>query len=218
MKPNDVTATRPMQGYRETVSASLLLLPFVLAFVLFFLIPAIHTFYLSLTESSLTRTSSFVGLANYVTLVGDASFWASLGNTFYFALLTVIPLTALGLVMAMLLASLRGIDPDIWKAARLDGIPAWRVYLSIVLPMLGPSVATVFLLLSTAVIKLFDAVVAMTQGGPGTASEVPAKFIMDHLFLRSNVGLASAGAVVLLVPVLALLAPYAYARSRRKAV
>jgi glucose/mannose transport system permease protein len=56
----------------------------------------------------------------------------------------------------------------------------------------------------------------MTQGGPGAASEVPAKFIMDHLFLRSNIGLASAGAIVMLVPVLALLAPYAYARSRRR--
>jgi glucose/mannose transport system permease protein len=122
---------------------------------------------------------------------------------------------ASGLVMAMMLAGLRGIDPEIWKAARLDGIPAWRVYSSIVLPMLGPTVATVFLLLSTTVVKLFDAVVAMTQGGPGTASEVPAKFIMDHLFLRSNIGLASAGAVVLLVPVLAILAPYAYARSRK---
>ena len=51
---------------------------------------------------------------------------------------------------------------------------------------------------------------------PNNASEVPAKFIMDHLFLRSNVGLASAGAIVLLVPVLALLAPYAYARSRKE--
>jgi glucose/mannose transport system permease protein len=122
---------------------------------------------------------------------------------------------ASGLVMAMMLAGLRGIDPEIWKAARLDGIPAWRVYSAIVLPMLGPTVATVFLLLSTAVIKLFDAVVAMTQGGPGTASEVPAKFIMDHLFLRSNIALASAGAMVLLLPVLALLAPYAYARSRK---
>ena len=121
-----------------------------------------------------------------------------------------------GLVMALMLAGLRGIDPEIWKAARLDGIPAWRVYLSIVLPMLGPTIATVFLLLSTAVIKLFDAVVAMTQGGPGAASEVPAKFIMDHLFLRSNIGLASAGAIVMLLPVLALLAPYAYARSRRR--
>ncbi len=122
---------------------------------------------------------------------------------------------AAGLVMAMVLAGLRGIDPEIWKAARLDGIPAWRVYLSIVLPMLLPTLATVLLLLMTAVVKLFDAVVAMTQGGPGIASEVPAKFIMDHLFLRSNVGLASAAAVMLLVPVLALLAPYAYARSRK---
>ena len=55
----------------------------------------------------------------------------------------------------------------------------------------------------------------MTQGGPGTASEVPAKFIMDHLFGRANIALASAGAIVLLVPVLALLAPYAYARGRK---
>jgi glucose/mannose transport system permease protein len=124
---------------------------------------------------------------------------------------------ASGLVMALMLAGLRGVDPEIWKAARLDGIPAWRVYAQIVLPLLWPTVATVLLLLATAVAKLYDAVVAMTQGGPGIASEVPAKFIMDHLFLRSNVGLASAGAVVLLVPVLALLAPYAYARSRREA-
>ncbi|QYF94710.1 sugar ABC transporter permease [Massilia sp. PAMC28688] len=120
---------------------------------------------------------------------------------------------AAGLVMAMMLAGLRGIDGDIWKAARLDGIPAWRVYLSIVLPMLWPTVATVLLLLSTAVVKLFDAVVAMTQGGPGTASEVPAKFIMDHLFGRANIALASAGAIVMLLPVLALVAPYIYARS-----
>ncbi len=122
---------------------------------------------------------------------------------------------ASGLVMAMMLAGLRGIDGEIWKAARLDGIPAWRVYTSIVLPMLWPTVATVLLLLTTAVVKLFDAVVAMTQGGPGIASEVPAKFIMDHLFLRANLGLASAGAIVMLVPVLAMVAPYLYARSRK---
>jgi glucose/mannose transport system permease protein len=119
---------------------------------------------------------------------------------------------ASGFVMALMLAGLRGVDPEIWKAARLDGIPTWRVYVSIV-----PTLATVFILLATKVVKLYDAVVSMTQGGPGTASEVPAKFIMDHLFLRANIGLASAGAVVLLLTVLALLAPWAYARSRRKA-
>jgi glucose/mannose transport system permease protein len=121
-----------------------------------------------------------------------------------------------GLVMALMLSGLRGVDPDIWKAARLDGIPRWRVYVWIVLPMLKSTAATAFLLLATSVFKLYDAVVAMTQGGPGIASEVPAKFIMDHLFLRSNIGLASAGAITMLAPVIALLAPYAYARARRE--
>lgn len=123
---------------------------------------------------------------------------------------------AAGLVMAMMLAGLRGIDEEIWKAARLDGIPTWRVYVSIIIPMMAPTIATVFLLLSTAAIKLFDSVVAMTQGGPGTASEVPAKFIMDHLFGRANIALASAAAIMMLVPVLALLAPYVFAKSRRR--
>ena len=123
---------------------------------------------------------------------------------------------ASGLVMALMLAGLRGIDEEIWKAARLDGIPTWRVYLSVVLPMMGPTLATVFTLLATGVVKVFDTVVAMTQGGPGTASDVPAKFIMDHLFGRANLALASAGAVMLLITVLALVAPLAYARSRQK--
>lgn len=122
-----------------------------------------------------------------------------------------------GLVMALMLAGLRGIDDEIWKAARLDGIPSWRVYLSIVLPMLAPTLATVFTLLAVGVVKVFDTVVAMTQGGPGIASDVPAKFIMDHLFSRANLGLASAGAVMLLLTVLALVAPLAYVRSRQKA-
>lgn len=121
---------------------------------------------------------------------------------------------ASGLVMALLLAGLRGIDDELWKAARIDGIPRWRVYVSIVVPMLGPSISTAFVLLFVMVVKLYDAVVAMTQGGPGTASEVPAKFIMDYLFGRANIGLASAASIVLLATVLAILAPFFYARSR----
>jgi multiple sugar transport system permease protein len=87
---------------QENLSAILMLAPFGLVFVLFLLVPALQTFWLSFTDSSLTRTTAFIGLANYVTLATDKSFWSSLGNTFYFALLTVIPLTALGLVMALL--------------------------------------------------------------------------------------------------------------------
>ncbi|HWP20539.1 MAG TPA: sugar ABC transporter permease [Burkholderiaceae bacterium] len=121
---------------------------------------------------------------------------------------------ASGLVMALMLAGLRGIDDSIWKASRIDGIPKWRVYLSIVVPMLGPSFASAFVLLAVGVIKVFDLVVAMTLGGPGTASEVPAKFIMDYLFQRANIGLASAASTVMLLTVIVLIAPWWYARSR----
>lgn len=123
---------------------------------------------------------------------------------------------AAGLVMAIMLAGLRGVDPQLWQAARLDGIPRWRVLLQIVLPTLGPSLATATVLLFTGVVKLFDAVVAMTQGGPGNASDVPARFIMDHLFGRANIGLASAGAVLMLLSVLVLVAPLLYWGARRR--
>ncbi|GJI87073.1 carbohydrate ABC transporter permease [Duganella hordei] len=124
---------------------------------------------------------------------------------------------ASGLVMALMLSGLRGVDEELWKAARIDGIPRWRVYVSIVLPMLGASVSTAFVLLFVMVVKVFDSVVAMTQGGPGTASEVPAKFIMDYLFGRANIGLASAASIVLLTTVLAIVAPLYFVRNRRAA-
>jgi glucose/mannose transport system permease protein len=88
------------------------------------------------------------------------------------------------------------------------------VYVSVVRPMLAHSFATATILLLTAVVKLYDIVVAMTQGGPGTASDVPAKYIMDHLFGRANIALASAGSIVLLVTVGILLAPFFYWRQR----
>ena len=122
---------------------------------------------------------------------------------------------ASGLVMAILLAGLRGVDADLWKAARVDGIPTWRVYLSIVLPLLGPMAVTVVVLLSVQVARLYDLVVAMTRGGPGISSEVPAKFVMDHLFERNNIGLATAAATMMLVAVVCILTPWFYARYAR---
>ncbi|WP_075791457.1 carbohydrate ABC transporter permease [Massilia putida] len=100
--------TRPTTARDDTLPAWLLLAPFLVAFGLFFFLPALETFWLSLTESSLTRTSAFVGLDNYHTLLHDPSFWDSVGNTFYFSLLTVIPLCALGLLMAMLVDRFTG--------------------------------------------------------------------------------------------------------------
>lgn len=121
-----------------------------------------------------------------------------------------------GLVMALLLAGLRGIDSEIWKATRIDGIPTWRVYLQVILPMLRPMIITSLVLLSISIIKMYDVVVAMTNGGPGTASEVPAKFIMDNLFERANIGLATAASTVMLITVMFIMAPVLYFQYFRK--
>ena len=121
-----------------------------------------------------------------------------------------------GLVMALILAGLRGVDTEIWRATRIDGIPAWSVYVSIVLPMLRPMIITSLVLLSISIVKMYDVVVAMTNGGPGTASEVPAKFIMDNLFERANIGLATAASTVMLVTVLLVMAPVIYSQYFRK--
>ncbi|WP_240722618.1 carbohydrate ABC transporter permease [Poseidonocella sp. HB161398] len=123
---------------------------------------------------------------------------------------------ASGVVMVLMLAGLRGIDRDIWRAARVDGISTWRTYAFLVLPQLGGMLATSVVLLSVGVIKVYDLVVALTGGGPGTASDVPAKFIMDYLFGRQNIALASAASIALLVTVLAVFVPFHYAAALRR--
>ncbi|MEF2071888.1 carbohydrate ABC transporter permease [Consotaella aegiceratis] len=123
---------------------------------------------------------------------------------------------ASGLVMALMLAGLRGIDSDLWKATRIEGIPAWRVYLFIIVPMLRPIIITAIVLLSIGVVKAYDLVVALTSGGPGIASEVPAKFIMDNLFTRQNIALATAAATVMLITVAAILMPWLYSEYFRR--
>jgi glucose/mannose transport system permease protein len=125
---------------------------------------------------------------------------------------------ASGLVMAIMLSGLRGIDQEIWKATRIDGIPAWRTYIFVVIPMLKGSFATATILMATTVVRLYDLTVAMTNGGPGIASEVPAKFVMDNLFERQNIGLATAAATSMLITVVAIVAPLLYAQSRSAAM
>jgi glucose/mannose transport system permease protein len=159
-----------------------------------------------------------LGLQGTLRNMGWANFtfdWLNNPKMVLYAILIAGLWQGVGFTMVLLLAGLRSVDEEIWKAARIDGIPTWRVYVSVVLPMMGPSIGTALVLLSVGVVKVFDVVVAMTQGGPGLASEVPAKFIIDNLFGRANIGLASAASTVLLITVLAVLAPWLYARQRK---
>ncbi len=113
-----------------------------------------------------------------------------------------------GLVMVLMLAGLRGIDQDIWKAARVDGIPVWKTYVLIVIPMMRPVFVTTLVIIASGIVKVYDLVVAQTAGGPGIASEVPAKYVYDFLFQRGNLGQGLAASTIMLSTVLIILVPW----------
>ena len=114
-----------------------------------------------------------------------------------------------GLVMVLMLAGLRGIDQEVWKASRVDGIPAWKTYLLIVIPMMRPVFITTLVLVATGIVKLYDLIVAQTGGGPGIATEVPAKYVYDAMFQANNLGQGFAASTMMLVTVAIVVIPWA---------
>lgn len=115
-----------------------------------------------------------------------------------------------GLVMVILLAGLRGIDEDIWKAARVDGIPTWKTYTHVIVPMMRPVFVTALVLIASGIVKVYDLVVAQTSGGPGIASQMPALYVMDKMFKDQNLAQGFAASTMMLVSVAIILIPWAY--------
>jgi len=116
-----------------------------------------------------------------------------------------------GFVMCLMLAGLRGIDEDIWKAARVDGIPTWKTYIVVIIPMMRAVFITTLVIVASGIIRLYDLVVAMTSGGPGgNASQVPAMYVYDYMFQAQNLGQGFAASTMMLLSVLIVLIPWAY--------
>jgi len=115
-----------------------------------------------------------------------------------------------GFVMCLMLAGLRGIDEDIWKAAKVDGIPTWKTYYKIIIPMMRPVFITTLVIIASGIIRLYDLVVAQTSGGPGNASQVPAMYVYDYMFQAQNLGQGFAASTMMLLSVLVVLIPWAY--------
>jgi glucose/mannose transport system permease protein len=123
-----------------------------------------------------------------------------------------------GFVMAMFLAGLRGIDTEIMRAAQIDGASAFRLYQRIVIPMLRPAFLSAFVVLAHLAIKSYDLVVALTGGGPGRATELPATFMYSYTFTRNQMGVGAASAVIMLIMIASIIVPYLYSelgRSKR---
>ena len=121
-----------------------------------------------------------------------------------------------GFVMALFLAGLRGVDDNLTKAAKIDGASTIRLYWHIILPLMRPVFFSAIVILTHIAIKSFDLVQALTGGGPGYSSDLPANFMYTYSFNRAQIGVGAASAMIMLFGVLAVLIPYLYSELREK--
>ena len=113
-----------------------------------------------------------------------------------------------GFAMALFLAGLRAVDPDIIKAAQIDGAGPFRTYAKVILPTIAPIFIAVVVVLLQFAIKTFDLVVALTGGGPGLATTFPANYVYDMMFQRGQIAQGAAAAMMILAALAVVLVPY----------
>jgi alpha-glucoside transport system permease protein len=149
-----------------------------------------------------------IGTVNAVIhgLGGNPVSWLGQENTVNYAIIIAYVWASTGFAMVVLSAALKGIPTEIIEAARVDGAGEWNIFRRIMLPMLSLPISIVTVWLFINVIKVFDIIYVMTQGGPGTSSRVIAYTMFTETF-SGNPGRGAAVAVIMLlltIPVMVL--------------
>lgn len=160
-----------------------------------------------------------IGLENTMHLWGWESFefnWIKDRNMAIYTVVIAAVWQTSGFVMSMFLAGLRGIDNEILKAAQIDGASNWSLYRRIVIPLLRPAFLSAFVILAHLAVKSYDLIIALTGGGPGRATELPATFMYSYTFTRNSMGIGAASAVIMLMTIAAIMTPYLYAELKEK--
>ncbi len=161
-----------------------------------------------------------IGIAQTMHALGWESFsftWIKDGEMAIYTIVIAAVWQSSGFIMAMFLAGLRGIDGEMLKAAQIDGASAFQTYRRIVIPQLKPVFLSAFVVLAHLAIKSYDLVVAMTNGGPGRATEMPSTFMYSYTFTRSQMGVGASSAVIMLMMISAVIIPYLYSELAGKA-
>jgi multiple sugar transport system permease protein len=273
---------------RDRGWAYLMVAPAVALLAAVALYPIVAAVWLSLHRVVLVfHEWRFVGLGNYRFLASDARFWTALGNTGYFALVSVALELALGLAFALLLharapgkglvhaavlvpwaiptvvsaklwawlfnpeygllaralpvhdvdwlgtpgyamhaailvdvwkttpfvtllllAGLKSIPADLYRAAAVDGASTWRTFRSITLPLLRPTIAVALVFRTLDAVRVFDAVYVLTEGGPANTTETLSIYAYKTLMRAGNFGYGTTLAVATFGVTLAISAGY----------
>jgi multiple sugar transport system permease protein len=103
----------------------------------------------------------------------------------------------IGYYMVIFLAGLQAIPGDLYEAARLDGATSWRLFLSITLPLLKPTMLFVIVVNTLGSLQVFDLPFILTQGGPVNSTNTLVMYMYDTAFKFLRMGRATAMAVML---------------------
>ena len=158
-----------------------------------------------------------IGLEHVMHTWGWESFsfrWIKEGKMAIYTIVIAAVWQSSGFVMAMFLAGLRGVDNEVIKAAQIDGASTPMIYRRIIIPLMRPVFLSAFVVLAHLAIKSYDLVVAMTDGGPGTATWVPALFMQKFTFGRNEMAMGASSAIIMMMMIFSIIVPYLYSELR----
>jgi multiple sugar transport system permease protein len=118
------------------------------------------------------------------------------------------------LVMLIVLGGLASLPAEPYESASLDGANAWQKFRFITFPMIIPFLLIATMIRTIDALKSFDIIYAITQGGPGTASETINLYLYSVAFTYYDIGYGSAIAVVFFILIIALSLLLVYLRQR----
>ena len=122
----------------------------------------------------------------------------------------------IGYYALIILSALKSIPNEIYEAARLDNSSTLKTFFRITLPMLSPQLFFLLITITIGSFKVFDSVRIMTNGGPGTSTQVVTMFIYNYAFVRNNtLGVASAAGVLLMIILMLITLVYFRALERK---
>ena len=158
-----------------------------------------------------------IGLEHVMHTWGWESFsfrWIKEGKMAIYTIVIAAVWQSSGFVMAMFLAGLRGVDNEVIKAAQIDGASTVMIYRRIIIPLMRPVFLSAFVVLAHLAIKSYDLVVAMTDGGPGTATWTPALFMQKFTFGRNEMAMGASSAIIMMMMIFSIIVPYLYSELR----
>jgi glucose/mannose transport system permease protein len=212
---------------RKLIGHAILRNVFLFPYALSFIVTGIAWRWIFNPETGINLLFDGLGINHLITSMGGAPFkpgWTTVKDmSIQFgipvALIPVVIAAAwqlTGFSMAMYIAGMSTISPELREAARIDGANEFQIYTSVIMPLLRPVTVSTAIILGHVSLKIFDLVFAMTGSGPGFATDVPGIFVFDQTFKATKYNLGAAASVVMLFLVSMIIVPYLWSNLRKR--